>query len=52
MVDGRGEQCAARRVMEIADGAAAIGRVGVEAVNIVFKQTIGLLAAHSAQSAK
>jgi hypothetical protein len=44
-VDGRGEQCAARRVVEIADAAAAVRRVGVEAVYIVFEQTVGLLEA-------
>ena len=45
-VDGRGEQCAARRVVEVADAAAAVGRVGVEAaVYIVFEQTVGLLEA-------
>ena len=44
-VDGRGEQCAARRVVKVADAAAAVGRVGVEAVYIVFEQTVGLLEA-------
>ena len=52
MVDVHGEQCATRRVVEIADAAAAVGRVGVEAVHIVFEQTVRFLVAHSAQSHK
>ena len=51
MVDVHGEQCATRRVVEIAD-AAAVGRVGVEAVHIGFVQTVRLLVAHSARSYK
>ena len=52
MVDGRGEKCAARRVVGIADAAAAVGRVDVEAAHIAFEQTVRLPIAHSAQSHK
>ena len=43
MVDGRGEQCTSRRVVKIADAAAAVSRVGVEAIHIVFEQPVRLL---------
>jgi hypothetical protein len=43
MVDGCGEQCAARCVVEIIDATAIGGGVGRGGVRIVFEQTIGLL---------
>jgi hypothetical protein len=45
MVDGCGEQCTARCVVEIVAAAVVggVGGVGRGAVYIVFEQTIGLL---------